>query len=318
MDDVLPLLALQKIRGFGKRTISKLIDAIEQSGPGTPSELHDAIIRSGAVNRVPDQDHVRRCWTEAEGAIERSERMGIRILSRRSQGYPTLLSKITDAPTLLHVRGEVSAISADSVAVVGTRNPTEYGRARARSISVELARTGLTIVSGLAEGIDTEVHESVLEVDATTVAVLAHGLDKVSPACNSGLAKKIVDGNGALVSEHPIGMRPNKGTFIDRDRIQSGLSLAVFVIETKEDGGTMHTASFCKEQDRALFVVEHLKEFNDHLQIRGNRKLLSEGSIPLTEHTGSEAIQDELERVKKAIVAREDVKQRSQELLTRY
>jgi len=155
-------------------------------------------------------------------------------------------------------------------------------------------------------------------VDATTVAVLAHGLDKVSPACNSGLAKKIVDGNGALVSEHAIGMKPNKGTFIDRDRIQSGLSLAVFIIETKEDGGTMHTASFCKEQDRGLFVVEHPKGFNNHLQIRGNRKLLSEGSIPLTEHTGLVTIQDELERIKKAIVAREDVKQRSQELLTRY
>jgi len=318
MDDVLPLLALQNIRGFGRRTISKLLDDIELSRLGTPSELHDAIIGSGVVKRNPDRDHVRRCWTGAEEAIERSERMGIRILSHRSQGYPNVLSKIPDAPALLHVRGNISAISADSVAVVGTRRPTKYGRARARSISVELARTELTIVSGLAEGIDTEVHESVLEVDATTVAVLAHGLDKVSPACNSDLAKKIVDGNGALVSEYQIGMRPYKGTFIDRDRIQSGLSLAVFVIETKEDGGTMHTASFCKEQGRALFVVEHPAEYRTHPQTRGNLELLSGGSIPLTEHTRFVSIQDELERIKKAIVVREDVKQRSQELLTRY
>ncbi len=168
--------------------------------------------------------------------------------------YPYLLAQISDPPQRLYVKGKLVAEDRRAVAVVGTRQPTLYGRQVTRELVTGLVREGFTIISGLARGIDGEAHRAVLRAGGRTIAVLAHGLDQVYPPEHRWLAAEVVK-FGALVSEFPEGAGIEKSHFPRRNRIISGLSLGVVVVEGQSRSGTKITARLAAEQGREVFAV---------------------------------------------------------------
>ncbi len=180
----------------------------------------------------------------------------IKAKTLEDNGYPENLKKIDDAPFVLYVKGELKPEDELALAVVGTRRITGYGRQATEALVSELVAAGMTIVSGLAYGVDSVAHEMALSVDGRTVGVLASGLDHISPVGRLRLVEKIVNsGQGAVVSEFPLGMTPVKGLFPARNRIISGLSLGVLVTEGAPRSGAKITASHAAAQGREVFAV---------------------------------------------------------------
>ena len=180
----------------------------------------------------------------------------IKEISIEDGNYPKLLKEIKDAPKVLYYRGEIK-FDENCFAVVGTRRFSSYGKQVALEIAGDLAEAGLTIVSGLAPGIDTFAHTSVVERNKRTIAVLGTGLDEktIYPQSNLKLAEKILETGGALISEYPPGTPGSQFTFPQRNRIISGLSLGILVIEAKQKSGALITAEWAKKQGRKVFAV---------------------------------------------------------------
>ena len=176
------------------------------------------------------------------------------ILSKGSDDYPDLLSRLSDSPDQLYVSGNVDALHLPAIAIVGSRNPTRGGMQNAFEFARYLGRCGFVIVSGLAQGIDTAAHKGALAANAPTVALLGHGIDKIYPASNKALSEDIV-GNGALVSEFPLGSPPRREHFPQRNRLISGLSLGTLVIEAAKRSGSLITARLAGEQGREVFAI---------------------------------------------------------------
>jgi peptide-methionine (S)-S-oxide reductase len=201
----------------------------------------------------------------------------IEILERGGACFPESLKKIPDPPDRLYCLGNVDCLfETRSVAVVGTRKPTVAGKRIAENFGRQLAKRGWVVVSGLALGCDTAAHEGCLEGGGRTVAVLPGGIRNVYPSENQKLAERIVRSGGCLVSEYPPEARPEPYRFIERDRLQSGLSLGTVVVETDLEGGAMHTARFCLAQKRLLACVVPSKRFSSHPMAQGNWKLIRE------------------------------------------
>lgn len=191
---------------------------------------------------------------DLDAELERVAQSGITILTREDPRYPDALAQIPAPPPLIYVRGQLSAVDAWSVAVVGTRSPSMYGREAAYRLVSDLSGAGVSIVSGLAIGIDTIAHTTALECGGRTIAVLASGLDLIYPERNRGLAAQIIE-HGALISEFPLGTKPTPQLFPVRNRIISGLSLGTLVIEAGEKSGALITARYALEQGRDVFAV---------------------------------------------------------------
>jgi DNA processing protein len=213
----------------------------------------EAQLRASVADRL-DVPKLEAAFEDAQERLSDYQRAGVEVLSFFDQRYPDRLRELSDPPTMLFVRGNVELLrSRDLVAVVGTREPTLFGESAARFVTEELAAGGYGIVSGLAKGIDTIAHETALAAGAPTIAVLGGGLEKVYPAENKKLAARIVAQNGTLVSEQPFGVPPRPSHLIARDRLQSGLSLAVVVTQCGLRSGTMHTARYAAAQGRPIF-----------------------------------------------------------------
>ncbi len=235
------LLALVWFSGLGRRRIRRLIDlyssaaaALAQLPPGLAGELRS---RAGAE-------------------MERLATTGIELITFDSPDFPPQLAQIPDAPLLLCYRGRLEWLRCQSVSVVGSRQASEYGRRAAVGIARDLAEAGVTVVSGLARGIDTAAHRGALEStgSGSTVAVLGTGLDLIYPRENRKLAEEIAE-RGVLVSEYPLGSPPEKYHFPERNRIISGLSRGVVVVEASQDSGSLITVDFALEQGREVFAV---------------------------------------------------------------
>jgi DNA processing protein len=186
--------------------------------------------------------------------LQRVREAGLTPVALGDPGYPRLLAEAPNAPPLLYLRGTLDPADAWAVAVVGTRQPTPYGREVAQRLVRELAGAGITIVSGLAIGIDTLAHQAALDAGGRTLAVLACGADIVYPERNTGLAKRIAE-QGALLSDYPLGTKPLPLNFPPRNRIISGLSQATLVIEAGLNSGSLITVEFALEQGREVFAV---------------------------------------------------------------
>ena len=203
------------------------------------------------------RDAARRNAGFAAFDVAREERrcheLGAALVVRGDPDYPDLLASIYDPPLVLYVQGRLTG--AHPVAVVGTRAPSMYGRRMARSLAGDAARAGLTIVSGLARGIDSEAHLAALEAGAPTWAVMGTGLARVYPAENLGLARRIVAEGGAVISERPLDTPPTRDAFPRRNRIVSGLSWATVVVEGRHQSGAMITARCAAEQGRSVLAV---------------------------------------------------------------
>lgn len=169
--------------------------------------------------------------------------------------YPYLLSEIKDRPKKLYVLGNIEILKRKSIAIVGCRDCSNYGKEIAGKIAYNLAKKNIIIISGLARGIDTYAHIGTLNAKGKTIAVVAHGLDMIYPKENYNLAKMIVRSGGAIVSEQPIGIKPIPENFPKRNRIISGLSTGTIVVEAREKSGSLITANFALEQGRNLYAV---------------------------------------------------------------
>jgi DNA processing protein len=301
------ILALEETPNVGKKAIDKILSIPDLFEPSNPCDLIEILKRAkerfGRIS-VPDIEEIKSGWARAKKIWEISQKHNINIIARDDPNYPKSLLRIPDPPALLHVMGNIDALNRDCIAIVGTREPTEYGLNAAKKTGSLFAEAGYAVVSGLAEGIDSAAHLGALEADGLTVAVLAHGLDTIYPSQNKKLADEILKSNGALVSEYPWGTKINRSFFVERDRIQSGLSLATFVVETGVTGGTMHTVKFCIEQKRSLIVLRHPSNFINHPKVLGNAKLISEkqADIVFEPGEGMDRVIVEMNRVKNELL----------------
>lgn len=191
----------------------------------------------------------------AEEEWNRTQENGGSILTPVDEEYPERLREIYDPPAVLWIRGDASLLSRPGIAVVGTRHPSTYGAGMAQMLSRDLAARGLTILSGMARGVDTAAHKGALEARGKTVAVWGTGIDVIYPKENKRLAEQIVESGGAIVSEYPLGTFPAPQNFPVRNRILSGLSVGVLVIEAAEHSGTRITARLAMEQNRDVYAV---------------------------------------------------------------
>jgi len=214
----------------------------------------------------------------ARREISRHSKLGIETISIQQDDYPYLLRLIPDPPLTLFVRGmNKTVLSKAGVAVVGTRNTTPVGEMVAKKVSRFFGENGFSVISGLAKGIDAAAHEGALDSGAITIAVFATPLDKVYPAENRDLAYRILDHGGAWVSELPLFKSAHRNSFVERDRIQSGLSVAVVPVQTDIKGGTMHTVGFAEKQHRMLLCPRPLQAEQSRDQYRGVKYLIETG-----------------------------------------
>lgn len=214
----------------------------------------DAIAKAGLDRRAIANLVRLRAELDLDAEMLKIEQNQVSVLTWEDDGYPSLLRQIYNPPPVLYVRGELCPKDEWAVAVVGTRKATPYGKQVAQRLSTDLARNHVTVVSGLARGIDSMAHRAALEAGGRTIAVLASGLDRVFPAENYQLAHEIVK-NGALVSDYPLGTPADAKNFPPRNRIISGLALGVLVVEAGATSGALITVNFAIEQGRDVFAV---------------------------------------------------------------
>ena len=214
----------------------------------------DKLLKLGLGQERTEEFIVHRQSLDIKDYFEKLKKLKIDYLSISDKDYPENLKEIDDAPYVLYVRGKLKSADASAVAIVGSRKMTAYGREVAQRFSTELASYGITIVSGLARGIDTESHKGALSAGGRTIAVIGAGLDNIYPPENTKLAEEIA-GRGAVISEYPLGYPAMPLNFAARNRIISGLSRAVLVVEGAEQSGTLLTATHAAKQGREVFAV---------------------------------------------------------------
>ena len=224
--------------------------SLEAAWSAGPHDLQAAGIDSRTALRIV----TRRGAVDPDQEMERLDAAGARALTWHDDEYPARLKEIYDLPPVLYIKGEPPTEEERLIAVVGTRKPTAYGREASRVLSHDLAKAGVTIVSGLARGVDGIAHRAALEAGQRTIAILGSGIDVIYPREHASLAAEIVE-NGALVSEHPLGARPDAQNFPRRNRIMSGMTLGTVVIEASEKSGALLTANHALEQNREVFAV---------------------------------------------------------------
>lgn len=275
-ENIIYWMALGKVEGLGVRGVHSLVRRF-----GSPQAVYAASLTElegcGAPARVAQSIFARKGIPEAEKEISAAEKLGAKILAPTATEYPALLRQIPDPPLALYALGDASCLSRHAVAMVGTRRPSAYGSSTAHRLAGDLAQRQIVIVSGLARGIDSASHRGALEVSGKTVAVLGSGLDVIYPRENKKLAEQVIE-NGALISEFPLGTPPVPENFPIRNRIISGLSLGVVIVEAAEYSGSLITARLALEQNREVFAVPgnitSPQSFGPNLLIKEGAKLV--------------------------------------------
>ena len=241
------------IPGIGRVKFAQLenyFGNLENAWKATPSELKHAGLDSSAIQAITSW----RPRISLEAEMEKLDRHGVKAFKYNDPNYPSRLREIYDYPPLLYIRGSLFPEDEWCLAVVGTRRATVYGRQVTEEIATDLAQNKITIVSGLAKGIDSVAHHAALAAGGRSIAVFACGLDIVYPSENASLARSIIQ-QGALISEYPLGTKPRADNFPRRNRIMSGMSLGVLVVEANKTSGAMITARLALEQNREVFAI---------------------------------------------------------------
>jgi DNA processing protein len=273
----LDLLRLTLVPGVGPKTCRTLIDLF-----GSAGEVLEA--RESALREVPGvgsklAEKIARASKEvdAEAELALCRKMGVSVLRADEEGYPPSLAEIPDPPSLLYIRGKIEPADQIAIALVGSRKCTSYGLRIAEKLATSLARVGLTVVSGLARGIDAAAHRGALNGGGRTLAVLANGLSEIYPPEHEELARDVA-ASGAIISESPMRQGPLAGLFPQRNRIISGLSLGVVVVEATPRSGSLSTAKHATEQNREVFAVpgpvDSLPSRGCHFLIRDGARLV--------------------------------------------
>ncbi len=250
------------------------------------SELMDLIIDTKSSNSkipMPSVNDLIAANDLAKRVLDDCERKGVEVITVNDKLYPIKLMRLSDYPIIIYVRGSIDSINSElTAAVIGTREPSAFGLKAGRRVASILGRNGFTIISGLAIGCDTVGHLGALDVNTPTVAVLASGVNIIYPKENQYLADKIVDTGGALFSEYELNFRPQKSSFVERDRLQAGLSNGLVVVETDIKGGTMHTVGFAQKMKMPIGCISnHPESLRDFPKINGNKFLISNGASSL-------------------------------------
>ena len=252
-DDLKYWVALNGIDGLGPKRFGMMerhFGNLEDAWHANRGELRDAGIGPSLIENI---DAVRE-RVDPDAELDRLLRQGIRPIHLRSEDYPEHLAESPDAPAIIYVAGDFEPQDSNGIAIVGTRRATQYGIEMATNLAGELARYGITIISGLALGIDTAAHRGALKAGGRTIAVLAGGLDSIYPRQNRGLAREILE-SGSLISEHQLGARSKRDHFPRRNRIISGLSRGVIVVEAAKKSGATWTVKWALDQNREVFAV---------------------------------------------------------------
>lgn len=254
MSDVKYWLGFNLVKGIGPAKVQALAGyygGLEAAWRATELELKKIGFDRRSIKSFLDTRH----HLDLDAELARVHKAGIHLTIWDGEDYPRYLQEIPNPPPLLYRQGEIQERDRWAVAVVGTRRLTTYGRQVTRDLVTGLVRNGVTIVSGLARGIDAIAHKTALDMGGRTIAVLGSGLDSVYPAENRQMARQIANGQGAVISEYGMGVRPEAKNFPPRNRIISGLSMGVIVIEAGERSGALITTKFALEQDRDVFAV---------------------------------------------------------------
>jgi DNA processing protein len=242
-----------KIAGIGRVKIARLLEyfhSMENAWVATASELREAGLDTKTINSIVNSRP--RIVPDAE--MDKMDKHKVKAVVYTSPDYPQRLKEIYDYPPILYIRGAIKPEDDYCLAIVGTRHATVYGRQVTEDIVDDLVRSNITIVSGLAKGIDSIAHRTALESNGRTIAVFASGLDIVYPAENVRLARAIIE-QGALISEYPLGIKPKAEHFPRRNRIMSGISPGVLVVEAGERSGALITAEQALSQNREVFAI---------------------------------------------------------------
>lgn len=246
-------VAFHRMSGVGSATLLALRDAF-----GTLSEAWQAsqadLRAIGLSERAAAAIAEARREIDPEAEIERVREAGVDVLTIDDERYPRMLRETANAPALLYVLGTLLPQDELAIGIVGTRKATPYGADMARRFALDLARAEVTVVSGLALGIDTVAHHAALDGGGRTIAVLGSGVDVIYPSRNRKLAERVIN-EGALVSEYPLGTKPDARNFPARNRIISGLSRGVLVVEAPRKSGALITANFAADQGRDVYAV---------------------------------------------------------------
>jgi len=275
-DIVLKIMGLPSV---GRKTAFKLLNAMTHN-INSNDDLIDFVRENANLLRNPlTQSDFIKAFDKADETISKSSNADIRIINFYDPNFPTLLKNLDDAPLLVNAKGNYSDLNLKpSVAIIGTRDPSDHGTKVGVRLGEVFGEAGFNVVSGLAIGCDTAGHIGCLNKSGYTTAVLAHGLDSLYPAKNKYLADKILDQGGLLISEYTIGTRAQSNFFVERDRIQAGLSQAIIVVETDIKGGTMHTVKFAANNKRIVSAFNHDPKYLSHPKTQGNQYLIKNGT----------------------------------------
>ncbi|CAK8719546.1 DNA protecting protein DprA [Candidatus Electrothrix laxa] len=307
-NDILDWLALVALPGLGCVLTRRLLAAF--GAPDKVLAAGKAVAEVSGVGRhlvelfsAPSRLDKARSWAEQEYSRVRSR--NIRLLCCDDPLYPSFLLNIHDYPILLYCLGDIDCLCLPAIAVVGSRTPTNYGRNVSAALARQLVANGIAVVSGLAKGIDGQAHLGALEAGGKTIAVLGCGLDIVYPREHGSLYKKIGD-QGLLISEYPLGTPPESFRFPARNRIVSGLSLGVVIVEAAVRSGALITARLGLEQNREVFAVpgriDSPKSEGPHRLLRQGAALVSSvedilAELPLSAHSGEISLSEDHEKI---------------------
>ncbi|MDH4161310.1 MAG: DNA-processing protein DprA [Nitrospirota bacterium] len=279
-EKTLSWIGLISVPGVGRTTFRKLVSLFGSPRAALGASASD--LRESGVSERLAGIIAGHSWREhAERELEMARAAGVSVVTDDDPSYPAGLRGTSDSPVFLYIRGNIAAADDQALAIVGTRTPTPYGTTVAGRMARELARAGITIVSGMARGIDTQAHLGALAAKGRTIAVLGCGIDVAYPPENRELMERIA-ASGAVVTENPFGTPPESGYFPARNRIISGLSRGTVIIEATEDSGSLITADYAVKQGRTLFAVPGNVGSPTS---RGPNSLIKKGAV-LVEHAG--------------------------------
>ncbi len=275
MTDREAYIILNMISGVGPIRLSRLCEKFGSPSAVLSAKRNEISSVDGIGSALAEEISKWRTQTDLDAELKLVDKAGVGIITRGDTGYPSRLAELPDAPLCLYVRGNADALNGNLIGVVGSRRITNYGRRMSDYLSSSAAYAGWTVVSGLAFGTDAVAHEAAMNAKGLTVAVLGGGLARIFPQDHIALARRIVETNGALISEFPMEFPPNKRSFPMRNRVISGLSLGTIVIEAGTTSGALITAKFALEQGRAVFAVPGEA---DNPQARGCNRLIKDGA----------------------------------------
>ncbi len=293
MSDLKYWLGFNLVKGIGPAKVQALLDyygSLANAWQANEYELQKIGLDRRAIQTFLET----RQEVDLDLALARVEQAGMSLLTWEMPGYPSYLREIPNPPPLFYIQGDLREQDQWAVAVVGTRRLTSYGRQVTQDLVAGLVQNNITIVSGLARGIDAIAHKTAVELGGRTLAVLGSGLDCIYPAENRTLAQEITQGHGAIISEYGLGIQPEAKNFPPRNRIISGLSLGVIIVEAGERSGALITTNFALEQNREVFAVPG--NINSPAS-QGPNRLIQEGAKLVTR------VEDVLEELNLHMVA---------------